>query len=442
MTLKTPVWFAAAIVLVAGCSSSGLPWGKSSKGGSGAAETFAQQRATDESAGVRPKNVAAGRSARAGGAAPLEPTARQNQIKQLLAAAASHEQAQNPTAARTAYERVLKLDPEHWLANYQLAVLADDEGRFDEAERHYRILLKQTPRKADLLASLGWSYLLQRRYDESERALRGALTTDPQHRTALYNLGWLYGTLGDYDQALEIIRKAGSEQDAQRAIAELFPRGRPAGAHHLAAGALRNPFNAVGDDTIANLDRSRSLSPNRRTEEPVSAPTPWQGPGDSSMAWADSARSGSKNSGQSAASRAHDSEPLDQVFAALDAQAAPRSRPLPAGPKSTGEWQLPPATGNASDGKSTAIQQAVYDVAQKPGETHSAPSTKGPVAGTTAHAGDTGSLPDWPFRPDRNTADAPQRASPRQQARRDAARMALSTGPGGLPFPLTSTARE
>jgi len=100
-------------------------------------------------------------------------------------------------------------------------MIDDDQGRFTEAENHYLAVLRQSPDNPDLLASLGWSYQLQGKYEDSERVLQEALRRDPHHQTALYNLGWLYGNRGDYDRALAIFREAGSEAQAQQALAEL-----------------------------------------------------------------------------------------------------------------------------------------------------------------------------------------------------------------------------
>jgi thioredoxin-like negative regulator of GroEL len=146
---------------------------------------------------------------------------KERQLRDLLAAGSRSRREGLLAAARTSYEQVLRVDPENSEAHYWLAVIADDQGRFADAERHYSLLLNKDPRDANVLASLGWSQLLQRRFDDSERTLRTALAYAPTHQTALYNLGWLYGTRGDYEQALAIFRSAGSEADAQRALAEL-----------------------------------------------------------------------------------------------------------------------------------------------------------------------------------------------------------------------------
>lgn len=145
----------------------------------------------------------------------------ERRIQELLAAGERSQSTGDRVAARAAFEQVLRLAPGDAYANYQLAKLDDDDGRFADAERHYFTVMKQTPNDPDILSSLGWSYLLQGRFNDSDRVLREALRYDPNHQFALYNLGWLYGTRGDYDGALTIFRSAGSEADAQQALALL-----------------------------------------------------------------------------------------------------------------------------------------------------------------------------------------------------------------------------
>jgi Flp pilus assembly protein TadD len=151
----------------------------------------------------------------------------ERRIAELLAAASKRQQAGRLDVAQYGYEQVLRLDPQNMKAHYQLACIADDQRRFADAEQHYTVLLGLAPHNPDLLASLGWSYLLQGRNDDCERVLREALRYAPNHQTALYNLGWLYGTRGNFDQAVAIFRSAGTEADAQRALAELQQNVRP-----------------------------------------------------------------------------------------------------------------------------------------------------------------------------------------------------------------------
>ncbi|MGE5191497.1 MAG: tetratricopeptide repeat protein [Deltaproteobacteria bacterium] len=167
----------------------------------------------------------------------------ERRIEELLVSASRSQSAGRLDVARSAYEQVLRLDSRNMKAHYQLACIADDQGRFEDAQRHYSVLLDQAPHNPDVLASLGWSCLLQGKYDDCEQTLREALRYAPSHQTALYNLGWLYGTRGDYEQALAIFRSAGTEAEAQRAIAELqqnAPRNPARDAPALAATTRRS----------------------------------------------------------------------------------------------------------------------------------------------------------------------------------------------------------
>ena len=145
----------------------------------------------------------------------------ERRIQDLLATGERCQSAGDRRAARIAFEQALRLAPGDASVNYQLAIMDDEEGRFADAERHYFTVMKQTPNDPNVLSSLGWSYLLQGRYDDSDRILREALRYDPNNKFALNNLGMLYGTRGDYDGALTIFRMAGSEADAQQALALL-----------------------------------------------------------------------------------------------------------------------------------------------------------------------------------------------------------------------------
>jgi hypothetical protein len=209
---------ATALLLLSGCATpmfSGVAKGnKADSGANGPALAAAAAPTASEEVKT---SLIADRKAPDDRLAPRGTPTTERRIADLLAAASRSQKAGRLDSARSAYEQVLRLHPWHLTANYQLACIADDEGRFADAERHYSALMHNP----DLLASLGWSYLLQGRYDDSERTLREALRFAPTHQTALYNLGWLYGTRGEYEQALAIFRSAGTEAEAQRAIAEL-----------------------------------------------------------------------------------------------------------------------------------------------------------------------------------------------------------------------------
>ncbi|HLJ10227.1 MAG TPA: tetratricopeptide repeat protein, partial [Planctomycetaceae bacterium] len=193
-------------------------------------------------------------------------------VKELLEIAARNQRAGNLAAARSNYEQVLRISPNQLTANYQLAVLDDNEGRFADSGRHYAVLLNQEPHNADFSASLGWSLILQGRYDEAERVLRDALKSQPTHKTALNNLGWAYGMRGEFDQALALFRAAGSEVEAQRALAELKQHFRPGTADI----AVRD--SSEFQRSNANNSAPPSAGRENLATRDFSAPTPWNRP--------------------------------------------------------------------------------------------------------------------------------------------------------------------
>ena len=176
---------ATVLMLLTGCASPMLS-GQSSRGHTGSTSPdrdIASDPAPPAGAG---DSQISNRKPRDSHAASRETAAPERRTPDLLAAASRSRRAGKLAAARMSYDQVLRIDPENSEAHYWLAVIADDQGRFADAERHYSVLLKQTPRDPNVLASLGWSLLLQGRYDESEQTLRDALQAAPTHGLIKY----------------------------------------------------------------------------------------------------------------------------------------------------------------------------------------------------------------------------------------------------------------
>lgn len=122
--------------------------------------------------------------------------------------------------ARGLYERALTYDPDNPRAHHRLATIHDRREDFAQARRHYQAALKKSPKDPDVLSDLGYSCQLQGRDEESETHLREALKHDAKHRQALFNLGNLYARHGRNEDALSLYRRAGSEDEAQAALAQ------------------------------------------------------------------------------------------------------------------------------------------------------------------------------------------------------------------------------
>jgi len=429
---------ALSLILLTGCSSSGFFNGRSSRGKEGVAQAFDSQReAARDERPSQPWRRADAPVAKTPTAPVSSPTdSRQKlQIAEALAEAGRADRANDSAGARAAYERVVTIEPAHAFANYQLAVIADNEGRFTEAERYYQTLLRKSPRNADLLASLGWSYLLQGRYEESERTLREALSVDSKHRTAMYNLGWLYGTLGDYDQSLAIFRAAGSEEDAQRAVAELFPRGRPAVSTQLASGLPKNPFVAESNGSAGG----RGRNDNQFASGPLSAPAPSQRNAANSLAGGLRAQPASVPRGKPT----QEATEFDAAFAQLEGAAPATGSPpriggvIQAG--GTDQQLTPPPDHDMPVITPRAGSPATPGDKRAPGASdgHAALPVVGELTATRSAnpRGNSQALPDWT---DHSFSSGNSAASGGRKPQTVAAQVGLSAGPGGLPFPLFS----
>ncbi len=133
-------------------------------------------------------------------------------------------------AAKELYKKIIDKDPNNAEAHHRLAVIADQQQDPQTADVHYQTALKLNRRDADLLSDMGYSLYLRGKFEESESRLKEALEANPYHRGAQGNLGLVYGRQGKYDLALAAFRQAGTESEAQRNMAKLFPNGRPDGS--------------------------------------------------------------------------------------------------------------------------------------------------------------------------------------------------------------------
>ena len=142
--------------------------------------------------------------------------------------------------ARVVYHKALLLSPESPVVNHRLAIIADKQRLFSAADYHYLAALKARPQDVNLLSDHGYSYSLRGNEEQAEETLKKALRIDPHHKGAMANLGALYAHQNRYSDALVMFRAGATEEEAQRYLAELFPKER------------------AGDEQIASAERSRT----------------------------------------------------------------------------------------------------------------------------------------------------------------------------------------
>ena len=124
--------------------------------------------------------------------------------------------------ARLAYNQALKLAPENPDVHHRLAIIADKQIHYAEADEHYQAALKVRPRDPNLFSDLGYSYSMRGNNQKAEQTLKKALEIDPSHKLAMVNLGALYIRQNRLPEALSLFR-AGTvtEAEAQQYVAML-----------------------------------------------------------------------------------------------------------------------------------------------------------------------------------------------------------------------------
>jgi len=103
--------------------------------------------------------------------------------------------------ARRALDRSAQLDPTLTETQYQLGVLAGQEGKPQEGIQHFEQVVHMQPRHAMALAGLGALYLQTRELEKALNALQRASAIDPNNAQMQYDLGLALSSLGKPEEA-------------------------------------------------------------------------------------------------------------------------------------------------------------------------------------------------------------------------------------------------
>lgn len=79
------------------------------------------------------------------------------------------------------YRSVLRLDPNDYDAQYNLAIALMEERNFEEAIQILRKLQSENPRNMDIVNQLGWGYLNSGKFELAFTTWRRAMVTDPNN---------------------------------------------------------------------------------------------------------------------------------------------------------------------------------------------------------------------------------------------------------------------
>jgi tetratricopeptide (TPR) repeat protein len=186
--------------------------------------------------------------------------------------------------AEASYRRAMELAPGNAVGRHGAGVLAEQEGRIDEALELYRRAVEQDPLSAGGYERLGIAYLSAGRLAESEAALRKAVALAPQRIHAHAHLALALLGQRRLDEAREeaerenealyrllaltaIYHAQERPNDSDESLRALIEEGAAAGAYQIAeAYAARGEDNAAFDWLErARLQRDPGLAEIKRS---------------------------------------------------------------------------------------------------------------------------------------------------------------------------------
>jgi Flp pilus assembly protein TadD len=173
-----------------------------------------------------------------------------------LATAKELEKAGHFEPAIQLYEKARENDPK--LAGQicrRLAVLHDRQGDFHKANEEYEKALAMSPKDAELLNNIGYSYYCRGQLVEAESFLQRSLAISPHNTRAWNNLGMVLSMQNRHDESLKAFCKAVTPSQAHCNVAfVLAAQGRcdEAKAHYLKALEL-DPSQTLARNALAKL---------------------------------------------------------------------------------------------------------------------------------------------------------------------------------------------
>lgn len=164
---------------------------------------------------------------------------------------------------RRSFQEALALDSDSAAAHHGMAIVADLERNWPDAERHYKQALRQRPTDPSLLNDLGYSYLLQNRFNEAQSYLNQAIEISPNHEHAQINLALLSLKRNDRDTAYARLSRLYSPAEAQSTLARLEADLAQDSFNDISPANLKNAsFEDVRK--LAELERQRAQAERAR----------------------------------------------------------------------------------------------------------------------------------------------------------------------------------
>ena len=148
------------------------------------------------------------------------------------------------------------------LAHRRIGSAMDRQGRFPQAETHYKTALKLSPKDPKTWNDAGYSYYLQGRWDDAERALKTAVRLAPDDERIRTNLGLTLAAEGRTAEALPLLSQSNGEAIGHTNLGYLLAATGQldlARQQYEAALALR-PDLTVARRALAQIDHKQALA--------------------------------------------------------------------------------------------------------------------------------------------------------------------------------------
>ena len=172
--------------------------------------------------------------------------------------------------ADEAFEQSFELNPER--RNLAHAAEHHRAGRFDEAEKLYRIILRDNPRNVDAIRMLGRIALAAKRQGDAERLFQRAVEIAPDFVGALSDLARLYREQNRFDEAIDYCnRVVALEPSSAQSHFQLAGTLAPASLTDRAIESYRKAIELQPKFAGAHLGLGHTLKTVGRQDEAIAA---------------------------------------------------------------------------------------------------------------------------------------------------------------------------
>jgi Tfp pilus assembly protein PilF len=166
--------------------------------------------------------------------------------------------------AQRLYKVILKDDPTYAPANHRMAVIAAQTEQYELAHQYFQKALESVAPSAELLNDQGYTLYRENRLEEAEKVLRQAIALSPRYAPAHTNLGLVLGQQGKYQDCLECFSRVGSEAQAEANLAYILAQQNSlteAQWHYKRALALDGDLKPAAEGLLAVSSRLPGQEP-------------------------------------------------------------------------------------------------------------------------------------------------------------------------------------